>query len=236
LLTQHPRRILQSGIRSLSAGLCLLTLAATLQAQSADSVLARMDQQAPSFHAMFANVEMVEYNVLLTSNTVETGTLKMQRLKPGDVRAILAFAGDQTDPRTIAFLGKKLLIYYPKLNAYNDIDIGKQGLALNQFLLLGFGSSGKELAHSYTIQFLGIEKVAGRDTSKLLLDPKDPSVKEKLQKIEIWVPGDSANPVQQQFYEPSGNYRKVTYTGITLNPPIKGTLELKMPHGAKKQS
>ncbi len=194
-----------------------------------------MDGQAPSFHAMFADVEMVEYNALLTSKTDETGTLKMQRLKPGDVRAILAFAGAETDARTIAFLGKKLVLYYPKLNTYNEVDIGEQGLALNQFLLLGFGSSGKELAESYTVKFVGLEKVAGRDTSKLLLLPKDPGVKQTLQKIEIWVPDDSANPVQQQFYEPSGNYRKVTYTGITVNPPIKGTLEFKLPAKATKQ-
>ncbi len=222
-------------MKSLLPAFCLLAFSSLSPAQTVDAVLARMDQQAPSFHAMFANVKMVEYNSLLTSSTVETGTLRMQRLKPGDVRAILAFSGPDTDPRTLAFLGKKLLIYYPALKAYNDIDIGKQGSALNQFLLLGFGSSGKELAKSYAIQFEGIEKLAGRDTSKLLLDPKDSHVKQALQKVEIWVPNDSANPVQQQFYEPNGNYRKVTYTDIKVNPQIEGQLELKLPPGTQKQ-
>jgi len=32
-----------------------------------------------------------------------------------------------------------------------------------------------------------------------------------LEKIEIWIPPDAAYPVQQQFYEPSGNYRARTY-------------------------
>ena len=44
-----------------------------------------------------------------------------------------------------------------------------------------------------------------------------------------------ANPVQQQFYEPSGNNRKLTYSNIQLNPPIVGTLELKLPPGVEKQ-
>lgn len=218
-------------MKSLIPVLCLLAFSAAGSAQSTEAVLARMDQAAPSFHGMFANLRMVEFNALLQSQTDEAGNLQMQRLKPGDVRAIVTFEGS----RTLAFEGRKLVIYYPKLNAYNEIDMGKHGIAVNQYLLLGFGSSGKELARSYTIQFEGIEKVAGRDTSKLLLDPKDPSVKQRLQKIEIWVPNDTANPVQQQFYEPSGNYRKVTYSGIVVNPSIKGTLELKLPSTATRQ-
>jgi hypothetical protein len=43
--------------------------------------------------------------------------------------------------------------------------------------------------------------------------------------------------VQQQFYEPtSGNYRRVTYSNVNLNPPIKGNLELKLPSGVKRRS
>ena len=61
-------------------------------------------------------------------------------------------------------------------------------------------------------------------------------VKEHLTKVEVWIPGDAAYPVQQQFYEPSGNYRTVTYNNIRLNPPMTGTLELKMAPGTKKQA
>jgi hypothetical protein len=46
-----------------------------------------------------------------------------------------------------------------------------------------------------------------------------------------------SNPVQQQFYEgTSGNYRKVTYTHIEINPAIKGDLEIQMQKDAKKRS
>jgi outer membrane lipoprotein-sorting protein len=223
-------------MKTLLRAFCVLGLALSLEAQTVDAVLARMDKAAPEFHGMSANVEMVEYNALLSTNTMQTGTLQMQRLKPGNVRAILAFTGGQGDARTIGFLGKNLRVYYPKLNAYQDFEVGKNSDVVNQYLLLGFGSSGKELAQSYTITFAGTEKVAGQDTSKLLLQPKDPNVKEKLQKITMWIPNDGANPVQQQFYEPSGNYRKLTYTGIRVNPETKRTLELKLPAGAKKES
>jgi outer membrane lipoprotein-sorting protein len=214
-------------------GLCLASLSV---AQSVDQVLARMDKEAPSFRSMSANVEMVTYTALLGDTTDETGTVEMQRLKPGDVRAVLTFSGGQSASPWLGFEGKTLRIYYPNLNTYQDVPVGKNSDVLNQYLLLGFGSSGRELAQAYTIKFLGIEKVAGVDTSKLLLEPKDPNVKQRLQKVLIWIPNDGANPVQQQFYEPSGNYRKVTYTGIKLNPDIKGTLELKLPPKAKRQT
>jgi outer membrane lipoprotein-sorting protein len=222
-------------MKILYRALCVLTVAAAANAQSVDAVLDRMDKAAPLFHAVSADVSMLEFNALLNSSTTQTGTFQMQRLKPGNVRAILDFTGGQGDARTIGFFGKKLRIYYPKLNAYQDFDMGKNGDVVNQYLLLGFGSSGKDLAQSYTINFLGVEKVAGQDTSKLELHPKDPAVQQKLQKIWMWVPNDGANPVQQQFDEPSGNYRKLTYTGIKLNPQIKGTLELHLPSGAKKE-
>lgn len=211
-----------------------MALTAGLQAQSVDAVLARMDKAAPGFRAMSADVEMKTYTAILSDTATENGTLKMQRLKTGEVRAIIDFSGQQ-DARVIAFLGKIVRIYYPKLKAYQDYAVGKNTDVLNQFLLLGFGSSGKQLAQSYQITMEGEEKVAGKDTTKLLLTPSDQKVKEHLTKIEMWVPDDAAYPIQQQFYEPSGNYRIVSYSNVKLNPSIHGVLELKMPSDVKKQ-
>jgi outer membrane lipoprotein-sorting protein len=221
-------------MKTLSLGLCLLALAAVSRAQSLDAVLARMDKAAPSFRAMTADVQMKTFTAILSDTITENGALKMQRLKTGEVRAIIDFSA-QTDARVIAFLGNIVRIYYPNLHTYQDYEVGKNSDVLNQFLLLGFGSSGRQLAQSYQITMEGTEKVAGQDTTKLLLIPKDQKVKDHLAKIEMWVPNDAAYPVQQQFYEPSGNYRTVTYTNVKMNPPMHGVLELKLPKGVKKQ-
>lgn len=215
--------------------LCLFAAAQAASAQNVSEILARMDAAAPNFHAISANVEMLTYTAILSDKTVENGTLQMQRLKTGDVRAIMDFTA-QTDAREIAFLGKIVRIYYPKLHEYQDYDIGKNSNMINQFLLLGFGSSGRELAQSYNITLEGSEKVAGQDTSKLLLVPKDPKILEHLKQAEVWIPNDAAYPLQQQFDEPSGNYRRATYTHIELNPPMQGTLDLHLPPGTKRQS
>jgi outer membrane lipoprotein-sorting protein len=216
-------------------GLCLVLAQPVLQAQSVNDILGRMDAAAPNFHAISADVRMLTYTAILSDTTTEDGTLKMQRLNSGEVRAIIDFT-HQTDARALAFLGKIVRIYYPKLHEYQDYDIGKNSNMVNQFLLLGFGSSGRELAQSYNITFKGSEKVAGQDTSKLLLIPKDAKVLEHLKQAEVWIPNDAAYPVQQQFTEPSGNYRRATYTNIQLNPPIQGVLALQLPPGTKRQS
>ncbi|MBV8072157.1 MAG: outer membrane lipoprotein-sorting protein, partial [Acidobacteriaceae bacterium] len=191
-------------------------------------------QEAPKFHGVKADVEMLTYTAIISDKTDEKGTLKMQRLKSGEVRAILDFP-EQKDARTIAFLGNIVRIYYPNAKTYQDFDVGKNADVLNQFLLLGFGSSGKALAQSYDITAEGQESVAGQNCTKLQLIPKSKDVKDRLSKIEVWIPNDAAYPVQQEFYEASGNYRIVTYTQVQLNPPIKGALEFKLPHGASRQ-
>lgn len=225
------RVLIIENMKTLLAGLCLAFLVPGVHADSAlDAILARMDQAAPKFHGMTANVDMVEYQKILDDKTTDKGTLQMQRARK-EARAVVTFPD-----RTIGFFGNIVRIYFPNINAYNDYDMGKHADVMNQFLLLGFGSSGRELAQSYNITLAGNEKVAGQDTSKLVLIPKDPNVRERLTKIEVWIPTDGANPVQQQFYEPSGNWRKVTYSNIVVNPPMTGTLEMKLPHGAKKQS
>jgi outer membrane lipoprotein-sorting protein len=222
-------------MKNLVLAVCLFALGSGLRAETVDAILARMDQAAPNFHGMSADVLMITYTAILSDKTIEKGTLKMQRLKGNEVRAIIDFSA-QTDARVIAFLGKIVRIYYPKLKTYQDFEVGKNAQVLNQYLLLGFGSSGKDLARSYEITAEGTEDVGGQTTTKLLLVPKDPKVKERLTKVEVWIPKDAAYPVQQQFYEPSGNYRKVTYSNIQLNPPMTGTLELKLPPGVTKQS
>jgi outer membrane lipoprotein-sorting protein len=214
--------------------LCMLAAPLALPAESVESILSRMDKAAPNFRAMSADVHMITYTAIISDKTDETGTLKMQR-KEGAVRAIIDFSG-QNDSREIAFLGNIIRMYYPKLNMVQDYDVGKNSDVLNQFLLLGFGSSGKELAQSYEISAAGTENVAGVETTKLLLLPKSPGVKERLSKIEMWIPANAAYPIQQQFYEPSGNYRQVTYSNVKLNPSIKGNLELKLPSGVKRRS
>jgi hypothetical protein len=195
-----------------------------------------MNEAAPGFHTMSADVQMVTFTAIIDSTITENGTLKMQKAKGGEVRAVVDFSGVEKSSREIGLSGKTVRMYFPNAKYYQDYDFGKNGDLISQFLLLGFGASGDELSKSYTISSEGMEKIAGVNTTKVLLVPKDAKVKEKLAKVELWIPEGQSNPVQQQFFEESGNYRKMSYSKIQLNPPIHGTLEIKLPSGTQKRN
>jgi negative regulator of sigma E activity len=216
--------------------LCIFASTCLLRAESIDDVLARMDKTAPSIRAMTAEVKMITYTAVIDDTTTENGALQMQK-KSGDIRAIIEFTG-ANDARTVALLGKLVKIYYPNLKQYQSYDLGKDAQTADQLLLLGFGTSGAELARSYDVKLIGEGKVDGKECSQLELTPKDPNVRAKLAKVDLWIPTDAGYPAQQQFFDPPkpGNWRKVTYSNINLNPDIKGTLDLQIPKGTKKKS
>lgn len=213
--------------------LCITALCGLLRADSLQAVLARMDAAAPKFHGIKAGVTMVTYTKIINDKSVETGTLQMQRLSPKKVRAIMELSSGGQSKRILFFAGNNVRMYFADSNSYQDYDLGKNANVLNSYLLLGFGSSGSELSNNYEITFLGEESVNQVKASKLQLVPKDKSVLEHLTKVYIWIPEAGANPVQQQFFEPTENYREVTYGDLQpLNS--KGPLEFKLPQGAKK--
>jgi outer membrane lipoprotein-sorting protein len=214
--------------------LCALLAGVNLPAEDAKTILARMDEASQTFKAVFADVQMVTFTKVINDTTTENGTLETQRQKDKGTRAVINFSG-QSDARVISFFGSTVRIYYPKLKLYQDYSVGQSSDVLNQYLLLGFGSSGKELTESYDVTGAGEETVAGLQTTKLVLIPKAAKVRETLTKIEVWIPQGMAYPVQQKFFKPSGDYFTTRYSNIKLNPPIKGKLEYGMPAGTKKQ-
>jgi len=216
--------------------ICLLASALCLRAEEVSAILQRMNHDAPGFHGMSADMHLVTFTAVIGDKIDEDGTLRMQKAKNGTIRAVLDFSGQKDSAREIGLFGKMVRMYFPNAKYYQDYEFGKNGDLINQFLLLGFGASGDDLSKSYTISSEGTEKIAGLTATKLLLVPNDPKVKEKLARVELWIPEGQANPIQQQFYEePSGNYRKVTYTNIHLNPVIKGALEIQVPAGTQKR-
>ena len=192
-----------------------------------------MDKAAPAFKGVSADLKMTTYTKILADKNVEAGTLQMQRMKSKETRAVIDFSA-ASDARILTFEGKSIRIFYPKLNEYNEVGLGKNSNVLNQFLLLGFGSSGTELAANYEISNENTEKVGSVNCTKLLLVPKSSEVKERIQQVEIWIADSATYPIQQQFYQPSGNYQLVLYSNVVLNP-VGQKIQYKIPANAHKQ-
>ena len=125
------------------------------------------------------------------------------------------------DARTILRTGNDLFLYNPKANQVEQYDLGKHRSLVDQFLLLGFGTSGGDLEKSYLITLMGEENLDDRKTLKLELTPKSGDVRNQVSKIDIWVDESTWLPAQQQFFETgSGDYLLIRYSNISRNARI----------------
>ena len=68
-------------VKPVLLALCALACTSQVFGESLESILARMDQAAPSFRGAKANLVLVNYTAILGDTTTERGTLTMQRLK-----------------------------------------------------------------------------------------------------------------------------------------------------------
>jgi outer membrane lipoprotein-sorting protein len=201
-------------------------------ADSPDEVLARLDRAAASFHSLLAEVRYVEHTAVINEDSVDTGSMRLKRAKR-DIQMLVDFTAP--DRRTVALHDHTVEIYNPKIQEVQEIDIGKHRAWVDQFLLVGFGTSGKELAAAYEIKVLGSDTVSGKATTRLELVPKSAEILKNMIKLELWIPVADVYPVQQKLYFPSGDYKLVTYTNVQMNPPLGDSdLRLRLPKDTKR--
>jgi outer membrane lipoprotein-sorting protein len=125
------------------------------------------------------------------------------------------------DQRTILRTGDSIYIYTPGLKRVEEYSLGKNKDLADEFLLLGFGTSGSQLRQGFDIKVTGEDTVAGKKVEELELTPKSDSVKNQISKIQIWLDEATWLPVQQQFFENgSGDYFTVQYSKLVRNPSI----------------
>lgn len=199
-----------------------------------DDVLAKLDQNAASFSGMTANLTRLTYTKVIDDKTTEQGTIALKKQGPKDFQVLIDFS--KPDPRTVSFRGRKAEIYYPKIKTVQEIDLGKRTDLMDQFMLVGFGTSGKDLKANYSIKLAGEESVAGQKAHRLQLTPLKTAAASKLQPLELWISDAGGYPVQQKFVQPSGDYHLFTYQDVKLNPPLADeALRMKLPKGVKRE-
>ena len=221
-------------MRGKAAGVVLLAmiLAGSVAAvETLEAVLARMDQSAPAFKTLAAQLRKVSHMAVINEDTVDKGTILLKR-SHNDMRMLVEWT--EPDPKSVAVHGERAEIYYPKMQTVEEYDMGKYRSLVDQFLLIGFGTSGKELSAAYHIKYLGRETVDGMNADHLELIPKSKEVLKQLKKLDLWVQETDAYPVQQKVTQPAGDYMLLTYTGVKLNTPHSDAeLKLKAPKNAK---
>jgi outer membrane lipoprotein-sorting protein len=194
-----------------------------------DMVLHQLDSEAKSFHSLTADVERTKVTVVVNDKSTESGQLYVHGDK---MRLELT----KPDPRTILRNGDNLYVYTPGLKRVEEYDLGKNRALVDQFLLLGFGTPGKELERGYLLTLLGEEKIDSQKAVLLELTPKSDKVRDQVAKIHLWLDESSWLPVQQKFFEAgTQDYFTVRYSNVVRNPKIhEGRFKPHWPKGTQK--
>jgi len=200
---------------------------------TAEDVLSQMDQAAPKFSGMSADLTRVTYTKVIDEKATETGTMLLRRGGPRDLNIVINFT--TPDPKTVLFRGRKAEIYYPKMKTIEEWDLGKHTDLVNQFLVLGFGATGRELKTNYSVKYGAEEMISGEKANRLDLTPISAQTRQNIARVELWVAEKGAYPLQQRVVKPSGDYYLFTYSNVKLNPPMSDDeLRLKPPKGTKR--
>lgn len=160
-----------------------MVLGAALPAAAASEkeILGRMDAAAPGFKGMTADITRVKFTSILNDRSEEVGSMSILR-SGRTLRAKIVI--EKPNARAVSFEGEQVEVFYPKINTVQVFDVGKNRGLIDQFLLLGFGGSGKDLARSYQVKAMGQEKVNGVNTTRLVLTPKTAKVRESMKSVK----------------------------------------------------
>src|ERR1700730_7331300 len=195
-----------------------------------ENILKQLDTQAADFQSLTADLERTKVTVVVNDKSTESGKISVRRDDKMRIEVT------QPDARTILRDGDNFYIYNPKIHRVEEYNLGKKKSVVDQFLLLGFGTSGSSLKESYSVTLQGEDTLDNRKVLLLELLPKTDEVKQQLSKIQLWVDESTWLSVQQQFFETgSGDYFIIRYRNLNRNVRIPDN-EFKphWPHGTTR--
>ncbi|PYX32087.1 MAG: outer membrane lipoprotein-sorting protein [Acidobacteria bacterium] len=183
-----------------------------------DQVLKKMDAAATNFRTTEADFEWDRYEKVIDEiDDIQSGTVYYRRAgKDVEMKADIK----KPEPKYVLFSNGKIQVYQPKADQVTVHDTGKNRTEVETYLVLGFGGSGQDLLKAFDITYLGPETINGVATAKLQLVPKSEKVRNTFAKILLWIDLQRGISVQQQFFEPQGDYRLAKYSNIRVNEKI----------------
>ena len=203
-------------------------------AETLAAVQARMDKSAAAFQTLTAKVKKTSYTAVIKDTASENGTFILKKMKGGDVRVRMEI--EKPDPRSVALSRKKYEVFLPKINTVQEYDLSHYGKLVDQFLLLGFGTPVKDLTKSYEMAVTGTDTIEGQPATRVELRPRAADVREHLKLVQIWIPLNDGNPIQQKFLQPSGDFVQSTYSEVKVNPLLKDAdVQLTLPKNVKRE-
>ncbi len=196
--------------------LLVSSLASAQNDPNLQKVISLMDATAAQFRTTQANFVWEQFFKVINETDTQKGTVYYRRSE----KDIQMLAEITDPPKAVLFSGGKVQVYEPKLKRVTTYEAGKNREAVESFLVLGFGGSGQDMLKTFDVKYLATEDVGGVKAAKLELIPKSDRVRGIFAKIWLWIDTARGISVQQQFFEPSGDYRLAKYSDIKINQKI----------------
>jgi len=213
--------------------LCALSLALAF-GESKDVILMRLDKAAAEFKAVSVKLKHTHYSkVLDEKDPPENGEERLRRIK-NQTSGIVEFTG--VNPRVVHFVGNTIENWPRNSKEVEVYDASQFTKNLNQYLLLGFGTTSKDLNNAYTIGDGVSETVGSMRATRLELRPKEKDLQKQVAKIDLWVAESQSTPLQIRVTETSGDYELYEYSDAKINPTLPDSaFDLKLPAGISKR-
>ena len=209
-------------MKALIACVFVLALATVAAAQQPglESVLNRMDATAATFKSAEADFVWDQYEKVVNDTTKQAGKMYFRR-SGSQIQMAANITGDTPgDKKFVLYQGDMVRMYQPNIDQVTEYATGKDKGAFESFLVLGFGGRGHDMLKSFDVSLLGNENVGGVNAAKLQLVPKTQKARNVFDRILLWIDPARGVSVQQQFFEPTGNYRLAKYSNLKLNEKI----------------
>ena len=214
-------KIVVTAVAMLTLATLSLTAQAAPQGTNADlqRVLASMDKAAATFKTAQAEFVWDQYSKVVDEHDLQKGAI-YYRKNGNDVE--MAADINQPAKKYVLFQNGKVQVYQPEIEQVTEYSAGKNKADFESFLVLGFGGSGHDLAKQFDVSYGGAETVEGVKAAKLMLAPKSQKVRNMFSQIVLWIDPARGISVQQEFLEPSGDYRLAKYSNIKINQNLSG--------------
>jgi outer membrane lipoprotein-sorting protein len=205
-------------LRGMAAAVLFVAIGSAQNNSAAlNRLLSQMDATAQNFHSAEANFVWDQYQKVINETDSQKGKIYYRRQNQD-----MQIAIEITEPerKSVLYSGGKVRMYQPKIDQVTEYDAGKNKSDVEGFLALGFGGSGRDLQKSYDMKYLGKEVVGGFETEELELVPKSAKVRNNISRFVLWIDPARGVSVQQQLFEPSGDYRLSKYSDIQINQKV----------------
>ncbi|HEX4067468.1 MAG TPA: outer membrane lipoprotein-sorting protein [Acidobacteriaceae bacterium] len=193
------------------------------QPASLQQVLSQMDAAAAQFHSVEANLNVDLYTAVVQDHEMQKGVAAFRRVN-GSMEMATTINKGQPGETEILYKSGQLDYYLPGQKQETIFSAGANQGEWDGLLATGFGATGKDLSHAWTVKFDGMENVGGVPTAKLELVSKDPKIRSYFSQLTIWVDLSRDISLKQIMLQPDGDSRTATYSDIRYNQRVAESL------------